>query len=321
MKFRALLLSFVFVLTSITPAGSATHSARIAIAYDIGFIGDGSFNDAVSKAFAIAKKKYGLVEPFVREVPTTGTPGDRLSRLRFLARSGYTLIIAVGADYRDAVRRVSMEFTETQFALINDARLSQLNIANIVFDEVQGAYLAGVIAAAQSRRKSVGFIGNQPELLAGFRRGVSSVSERVAIVKISDPSDPLALRNGLARIDVAYSTWDDDPTVLTTVLEQFPTKVQLILETPDQYFAELDIAQNIVVAKINKSLQKPINDLVRAALENTSFIDVIDEVNGIYGRRYGVKAGGITVSMGKIATVRTKMELSKAKKQLSKKSN
>jgi len=93
---------------------------KIAIAYDIGFLGDNSFNDSVNAALNVAKKKYNLVEPFIREVPTNGTAVDRLTRLRFLAKSGYTLIIAVGPSYRDTVKRVSMEFPEIQFAMIND---------------------------------------------------------------------------------------------------------------------------------------------------------------------------------------------------------
>ena len=98
------------------------------------------------------------MEPFVREVPTNGTNLDRLTRLRFLCKSGYTTIITVGAGYRDIVRRVSIEFPRIQFALVNDKTLGQLNITNIYFNEDQAAYLAGVIAAAQSKMKSIAII-------------------------------------------------------------------------------------------------------------------------------------------------------------------
>ncbi|MFZ9572439.1 MAG: BMP family ABC transporter substrate-binding protein, partial [Bacteroidia bacterium] len=82
-------------------------------------------------------------EPFIREVPTNGTAVDRLSRIRFLAKSGYTLIVAVGAGYRETVRRVSIENPEIQFAIINDKVLGQMNISNIYFKESDGAYLVG----------------------------------------------------------------------------------------------------------------------------------------------------------------------------------
>ena len=94
MKLRALVLAFSLVVTSVLTANADERVPKVAVAYDIGFLGDNSFNDAVNIALTQAKKKYNLVEPFVREVPTNGTAVDRLTRLRFLAKSGYTLIIA-----------------------------------------------------------------------------------------------------------------------------------------------------------------------------------------------------------------------------------
>ena len=316
MKLRALILALTLVTTTALPVIANERVPKVAVAYDIGFLGDNSFNDAVNIALAQAKKKYKLVEPFVREVPTNGTAVDRLTRLRFLAKSGYTLIIAVGPGYRETVRRVSMEYTETQFALINDRVLGQLNISNIAFNEGQGAYLAGVVAASQSRRRVVGFIGSEPELFTSFRNGVRSVSKRVKVVNIPYPDDISALKSALNKIDVGYSTWDGDATVLSTVLEDYAKKISLILETPDQYFAQLPGAQSVVLATINKSMQKPIDELVEAALSDQSLIDVLDEGAGIYGREYSVKNAGVSVALSAQATRTTRIQLARAISQM-----
>lgn len=321
MKLRALLVALILVTSSVLPAHADERVPKVAVAYDIGFLGDNSFNDAVNSALTKAKRKYNLVEPFVREVPTNGTAVDRLTRLRFLAKSGYTLIIAVGPGYRETVKRVSMEFTETQFALINDRVLGQLNISNIAFNEIQGAYLAGVVAAAQSRRKAVGFIGSEPELFTSFRSGVRSVSTKVKVVNIPYPDDISALKVGLKKIDVGYSTWDGDSTVLTTVLDDFAKKISLILETPDQYFAQLAGAQSAVLAVVNKSMNRPIDELVQAALADQELIDVLDENLGIYGRDYSVKNGGVSVQLSSQATRATRSQLAKAISQMRKTSN
>ena len=321
MKLRALLVALTLVTTSTLPTHADERVPKVAVAYDIGFLGDNSFNDAVNAALTQAKKKYKLVEPFVREVPTNGTAVDRLTRLRFLAKSGYTLIIAVGPGYRETVRRVSMEFTETQFALINDRVLGQLNISNIAFNEIQGAYLAGVVAAAQSRRKAVGFIGSEPELFASFRRGVQSVSTKVKVTNIPYPDEISALKIALKKIDVGYSTWDGDSTVLTTVLDDFSKKVSLVLETPDQYFARLPGAQSAVLAVVNKSMNKPIDELVQAALADQELIDVLDENSGVYGREYSVKNGGVSIELSPQATRETKNQLAKAVSQMKRATN
>ncbi len=312
MKIRALVVALVMSVAVITPVQSEELPPKVAVAYDIGFLGDNSFNDAVNVALTQAKKKYKLIEPFVREVPTNGTAVDRLSRLRFLAKSGYTLIITVGSGYRDTVKRVSMEFPETQFAIINDRTLGQLNISNIYFNEFDSAYLAGVLAASNSKRKAIGFIGSDPDLFTSFRKGARDTSSKVKIFNISYPDDTSNLKSALAKVDIAYSTWDGDAQVLVTVLDWFPKKVKLIVETPDQYFANIRLAQPVILATIEKNLIKPIDELVSAALQGSALIDVLDDSAGIYGREYNASNGGIGVTTTTPLSTSSKRAISKA---------
>ena len=312
MKFKALFLALVLTLSSMKFAYSEEFPPKVAVAYDIGFLGDNSFNDAVNGALSIAKKKYNLVEPFIREVPTNGTAVDRLTRLRFLARSGYALIITVGPSYRETVRRVSMEFPEIQFAIINDRTLGQLNISNIYFNENDGAYLAGVLAATSTKRRVVGFVGSEPELLASFTRGVKDTTSRVKVVNIPFPDEISALRKALARVDIVYSTWDGDASVLTTIMENFIGRVQLISESPDQFFASLPSAKKVILGKVEKNLVKPIDQLIGAALSNRAIIDVLDEANGIYGREYGALNGGVKITFSSSPSTQLRFNISKA---------
>ncbi|NDI09622.1 MAG: BMP family ABC transporter substrate-binding protein [Actinobacteria bacterium] len=312
MKFKALFLALVLTLSSMKFAYSEEFQPKVAVAYDIGFLGDNSFNDAVNGALSIAKKKYNLVEPFIREVPTNGTAVDRLTRLRFLARSGYALIITVGPSYRETVRRVSMEFPEIQFAIINDRTLGQLNISNIYFNENDGAYLAGVLAATSTKRRVVGFVGSEPELLASFTRGVKDTTSRVKVVNIPFPDEISALRKALARVDIVYSTWDGDASVLTTIMENFIGRVQLISESPDQFFASLPSAKKVILGKVEKNLVKPIDQLIGAALSNRAIIDVLDEANGIYGREYGALNGGVKITFSSSPSTQLRFNISKA---------
>jgi basic membrane protein A len=315
MKSRALLIALtVSLFSSLTPAIAA--EPKVAIAYDIGFLGDNSFNDAVHLALKAAKKKYGLVEPFVREVPTNGTTVDRLTRLRFLAKSGYTLIIAVGPGYRQTVARVSKEYTETQFAIINDKSIAQLNVSNVYFREDHGAYLAGISAANLSKRKSIAFIGSEPELLESFIRGARVNFPKIRIKNISYPDSVESLRSQLSGVDIAYSTWDGDPSVVAVISEGFAGKIKLISETPDQYFAQIPQTKSIVVATVSKQMTKPISQLVSAALESRAIIDVIDEAEGIYGREYNAANGGVGITFNIAVNSSLKSQLRQALLQL-----
>ena len=315
MKSRALLIALtVSLFSSLTPAIAA--EPKVAIAYDIGFLGDNSFNDAVHLALKAAKKKYGLVEPFVREVPTNGTAVDRLTRLRFLAKSGYTLIIAVGPGYRQTVARVSQEYTETQFAIINDKSIAQLNVSNVYFREDHGAYLAGIAAANLSKRKSIAFIGSEPELLESFIRGARVNFPKIRIKNISYPDSVESLRSQLSGVDIAYSTWDGDPSVVAVISEGFAGKIKLISEIPDQYFAQIPQTKSIVVATVSKQMTKPISQLVSAALESRAIIDVIDEAEGIYGREYNAANGGVGITFNIAVNSSLKSQLRQALLQL-----
>ena len=315
MRSRALLIALTISLFSpFTPAIAA--EPKVAIAYDIGFLGDNSFNDAVHLALKAAKKKYGLVEPFVREVPTNGTAVDRLTRLRFLAKSGYTLIIAVGPGYRQTVARVSKEYTETQFAIINDKSIAQLNVSNVYFREDHGAYLAGVAAANLSKRKSIAFIGSEPELLESFTKGARANFPKIKIKNVSYPDSVESLRSQLNGVDIAYSTWDGDPSVVAVISEGFAGKIKLISEIPDQYFAQIPQTKLIVVATVSKQMTKPISQLVSAALESRAIIDVLDDAEGIYGREYNATNGGVGITFNIAVNSSLKSQLRQALLQL-----
>jgi basic membrane protein A len=315
MRSRALLIALTVSLFSpFTPAIAA--EPKVAIAYDIGFLGDNSFNDAVHLALKAAKKKYGLVEPFVREVPTNGTAVDRLTRLRFLAKSGYTLIIAVGPGYRQTVARVSKEYTETQFAIINDKSIAQLNVSNIYFREDHGAYLAGIAAANLSKRKSIAFIGSEPELLESFTKGARVNFPKVKIKNVSYPDSVDSLRSQLNGVDIAYSSWDGDPSVVTVISESFAGKIKLISEIPDQYFAQIPQTKSVVVATVSKQMTKPISQLVSAALESRAIIDILDDAEGIYGREYNATNGGVGITFNIAINSSLKNQLRQALLQL-----
>lgn len=315
MRSRALLIALTISLFSpFTPAIAA--EPKVAIAYDIGFLGDNSFNDAVHLALKAAKKKYGLVEPFVREVPTNGTAVDRLTRLRFLAKSGYTLIIAVGPGYRQTVAKVSKEYTETQFAIINDKSIAQLNVSNVYFREDHGAYLAGIAAANLSKRKSIAFIGSEPELLESFTEGARANFPKIKIKNVSYPDSVESLRSQLNGVDIAYSTWDGDPSVVAVISEGFAGKIKLISEIPDQYFAQIPQTKSIVVATVSKQMTKPISQLVSAALESRAIIDVLDDAEGIYGREYNATNGGVGITFNIAVNSSLKSQLRQALLQL-----
>ncbi|MFD9426052.1 MULTISPECIES: BMP family protein [unclassified Streptomyces] len=170
---------------SSSDAGSDSKDAKTAIAYDIGGRGDQSFNDAAYAGLAKAEKELGIKG--TEAEPSDGeSDADKVQRLTELARAGNNPVIGVGFAYAPAIKKVAPKFPKITFGIIDDASVTGKNIANIVFNEEQGSYLAGVAAAKVTKTKTVGFIGGVETPLikkfqAGYEQGVKDTDPSVKV--------------------------------------------------------------------------------------------------------------------------------------------
>ena len=293
---RLRLVIGALILALIPPQIGAHAEAvpRIAVAYEIGFLNDNGINDAVHAALELAKKKFNLVEPFVREVPTTGTALDRLTRLRFLARSGYTVIVTVGTGYRETVQRVALEYPEIQYVMVNDRSLGQLNISNIFFAEGEMAYIAGYIAALRSRSGEVAILGATPELRKEFVAGAKKANRSIKARGIAYTGDLGSLKSQLGEVDVIYPFWDADSSIYNLVTGR-KRPIWYIARKPEQFFVT-GTSNPRVAAVITKDMTRPISQVVELGLEDRALLDEIDP-SGIFGRIYDFKKGGLKVEL------------------------
>ncbi|GFH36003.1 BMP family lipoprotein [Streptomyces pacificus] len=187
---------------SATACGSKTSSevgsedgAKAAIAYDIGGRGDQSFNDAAYAGLAKAEKELGVKGTEAEPSEGEADP-DKVQRLTSLARAGNNPVIGVGFAYAPAIAEVAPKFPDTTFGLIDDTSKTGENIANLVFNEEQGSYLAGVAAAKVTKSDTVGFIGGVETPLikkfeAGYVQGVTDTNPdvKVKVQYLTQPPD------------------------------------------------------------------------------------------------------------------------------------
>jgi basic membrane protein A len=323
MKMRkkiSLLLSTLLLITatSISQAATATSSdgidrtKKIALLFDSGGPGDGSFNDASRSALRKAVKKYKLFAPNVRELVTDGTLGDRIYRLRLMARSGYYMMIAVGNANAEAVRRVSLEYPELEFAIVNDGTVSGLNVASLVFDDRQAAYMAGFAAALTTRSKRVLYIAkDQTELnrlASHFESGVKASNRDGIELNVSHIGlDYAALldsvRDGSREngIDRVYSTWNLDAAVLSAIIVRNRERtrlgqIKLIANRPDQYYVNLEIAKPHLLLTIDRNIDRAMDLVVRSAVRGDYILNILDGVKNIFGIRFTFANNGLSIA-------------------------
>lgn len=163
-----------------TDTGDApTSDVKVGMAYDVGGRGDQSFNDSAAAGLDQAVEEFGM-ESQESEAEDGEAESAREERLRTFADAGYNPIIAVGFAYAASVAKVSEEYPDVNFAIIDDASVEADNVASLVFAEEQGSFLVGAAAALKTETDQIGFVGGvETPLIQKFEAGYVAGAEAV----------------------------------------------------------------------------------------------------------------------------------------------
>ncbi len=125
-----------------------------AIIYDLGGKFDKSFNEAAYGGAEKFKAESGIE---YREFEIQND-SQREQALRRFAKDGNNPIVMAGFSWAAALEKVATEYPDTDFAII-DMVVDAPNVRSVVYNEHEGSYLVGIMAAMASDSKKVGFIG------------------------------------------------------------------------------------------------------------------------------------------------------------------
>ncbi|MFC6089690.1 BMP family lipoprotein [Saccharothrix lopnurensis] len=276
---------------------------KIGLAYDIGGRGDASFNDLAAAGFDRAIGDMGVEEENTREVSAAPNEDEtaKQTRLRQLAREGFNPIVGVGFAYTEALRVVAPEFPDVRFGLVDSAVEGAANVTPLVFAEQEGAFLAGVVAAYQSKRCHVGFVGGVDIPLirkfeAGYVQGAKAAAPKIVVeakyitpatdfTGFQDPAKGLETAKGLIEkgADVLYPAAGASGIGVFSAVKQ--AGVLAIGCDADQYHQPaLADSREVIVASSLKRVDVAVHDFVKAAASDDldSLPEVFDlKVDGI----------------------------------------
>lgn len=153
--------------------GAPARELKIAILLGSSGQGDKGFNDAALAGLDAAKKN-GRISVTVRPAPRPDEYDVTIDRL---AADGPDLMIGVGFLYAEPFRAASARHLQTRFLLLDVDLPGLPNVRSATFRADEGSFLAGVVAAAESKPGKVGFIGgmDMPSIHAfecGYETGV-----------------------------------------------------------------------------------------------------------------------------------------------------
>ena len=303
---KALLLSVALLASVIAPVTSnAATAVNVCVAYDLGGPGDRSYNDAVLAGLTKAKKTLNFTfEGFI----TDGSAADREKRLRAMIAKGCSPILAIGSGYAKLLTKLAAEFPTQQFSILNDASIASLNVTSLIFNDTQVGYLAGSAAARVSKTGKVALISNLANLNLenGFALGANAAKKKLKITSKSATTGLADLTKSLIAegndvIFVAITGSDNE--IFSAVVKYNEAKkksaaeVGVITIEPDQYLTVTPANQKYLLGAISKRVDNAMIDLVTSAIKDQQIIDILDPVQGIYGRSYGITGGNIELTI------------------------
>ncbi|NRB36146.1 MAG: BMP family ABC transporter substrate-binding protein [Rhodobacteraceae bacterium] len=171
-------------------AGMAT--ADPALIFDLGGKFDKSFNEA---AFNGAQRWADETGNSFREIELQ-SEAQREQALRRFAEAGSNPIVMAGFAFGDALGQVAADYPDTSFVII-DMVVDQPNVRSVVFNEHEGSYLVGMMAAEASGSGTVGFIGGMDiplirKFACGYAQGVMAANPDATVIANMTGTTPAA---------------------------------------------------------------------------------------------------------------------------------
>nr|CAA6818351.1 MAG: Predicted nucleoside ABC transporter, substrate-binding component [uncultured Thiotrichaceae bacterium] len=196
------------LITASLPFAVQAADIKPAIVYDLGTKFDKSFNEGVSNG---AKRFTEETDIAVREFePNNDSQIEQA--IRKMADRGSDPVLSVGFSQAHALEKVSQEFPDTSFTII-DMVVKQPNVRSVTFREEQGSFLVGALAAMASKSGKVGFVGGQDIALirkfaCGYEQGAKHVNKDAEVYQNMTGSTGAAWNNPTKGGELAKSQFD-----------------------------------------------------------------------------------------------------------------
>ncbi len=175
-----LLSVFVSCFLAIT---ASAESLRVGLVLDKGGKDDKSFNSSAYAGATRAEKDLKIELKYVEATDTNAIENMH----RSFARKNFDLVIGIGFAQVEAVKKVAAQFPKIKFAII-DGEITAANVRSLMFEEHEGSFLVGALAALKSTTGKVGFIGGMDiplirRFAVGYAAGAKYVNPKVQVVE------------------------------------------------------------------------------------------------------------------------------------------
>jgi basic membrane protein A and related proteins len=287
--------------------GSSSGSGlKVALALDVGGLGDKSFNDSANRGLQKAISDGLVKKENTKLIETNQTGSNRDANVTNLADGGYGYIFGIGFSFSPGVDKIASQYPDQKFAIIDGFAKDAPNVENLTFKANEGSFLVGAAAALKSQTGTIGFLGGQEgtglieNFQAGYQAGAKAVNPDIKILveycgdsvqAFVDPTKGEALsskmydegadviyhaagQSGLGLFKAAVSANQQNPS---------PPKYAIGVDS-DQYLTASPEEQKWILTSMVKHVDTAVYDVIKEASDGTFS----------HGTRvFGLKEGGL----------------------------
>jgi basic membrane protein A and related proteins len=176
---------------------TCNQDLTVGVAYDVGGIGDKSFNDAANAGVQKAIADGLVCEDNVNTNEANATGSDRTQNVQALADAGFDIVVGVGFAFSPDINTIAPDFPDTDFMVVDGYATCGTacgldnddlsNVADFTFKEQEGSFLVGAAAAIKCQCDKIGFLGGQTGPLiqkfeAGYTAGAKTVNPNMTVL-------------------------------------------------------------------------------------------------------------------------------------------
>jgi basic membrane protein A len=197
----------------------ATSDIRVGVAFDVGGLGDQSFNDAANRGLQQAIDDGLVAEENTELIEPNATGSNRDDNVVLLADQGFDLILGIGFAFSEGIAEIAPDYPDQSFAIVDGfatfVNEDLTNVSDLTFKEHEGSFLVGAAAAMKTEAGTVGFLGGQQgtglieRFQAGFEAGVAEIDPGIEVL-VEYIGDDVTAFNDPTRGEALSSKMFDD---------------------------------------------------------------------------------------------------------------
>jgi basic membrane protein A and related proteins len=213
-------------------AAECNQDITVGMAFDIGGIGDRSFNDAANAGLQQAIEDGLVCEENTQTNEANQTGSDRDQNVQVLADAGFDLVIGVGFAFSPGINTIAPDYPDVNFMIVdgfatcgtacgltNDAD-AIANVADFTFRENEGSFLVGAAAALKCECDTIGFLGGQQgtglieRFQAGYEAGAQEINPDINVLVEYIGDDTTAFNDVVRGEALSTSMYDDGAEII-----------------------------------------------------------------------------------------------------------